>query len=248
MISAHGRELGTPGVVAKDDGDCAEQRRAQKQTQLDRVTIDEGVRVLVHQFREFLIALCLSPGRQGLALLTTGTVLVVCATAAAQVGLNAWNRPFYEAIAKRNFPAFSYQLLVFTAIAASLLVLNVAQAWLREMIKLQSREWLTRDLFGEWSKPGRPRLAGAAEIGVNPDQRIHEDARRLTELRPTLASDCFRLRCFCWASSAFYGACRARSTFGSGASASQSRATWCGVRFSMLRAVRGSLGVLAAHS
>ena len=38
-----------------------------------------------------------------LHLLTIGTVLVVCATAAAQVGLNAWNRPFYEAISARNF-------------------------------------------------------------------------------------------------------------------------------------------------
>src|SRR5271157_5460981 len=156
MISAHGRGLGlgTPGVVAKDDGDCAEERRAQKQTQLDRVTIDEGVRDLVHQFREFLIALCLSPGRQGLALLTTGTVLVVCATAAAQVGLNAWNRPFYEAISARNFVAFSYQLVVFAAIASGLLVLNVTQAWLREMIKLRSREWLTRDLFELCGKVG----------------------------------------------------------------------------------------------
>ncbi len=81
---------------------------------------------MVHQFREFLIALWLSPGRQGLALLTIGTTLVVCATAAAQVGLNAWNRPFYEALAERNFPAFLDQLLVFTVIAGGLLVLNVA--------------------------------------------------------------------------------------------------------------------------
>jgi vitamin B12/bleomycin/antimicrobial peptide transport system ATP-binding/permease protein len=114
-------------------------------------------------------------------------ILVVCATAAAQVGLNAWNRPFYEAISARNSVAFLYQLLVFAAIAGALLVLNVAQAWLREMIKLRSREWLTRDLFAEWLKPGAPiRLAGAGEIGVNPDQRIHEDARRLTELSADL--------------------------------------------------------------
>jgi putative ATP-binding cassette transporter len=77
--------------------------------------------------------------------------------------------------------------LVFAAIAGGLLVLNVAQAWLREMIKLNSREWLARDLVGEWLKPGRhTRLAGAGEIGVNPDQRIHEDARRLTELSADL--------------------------------------------------------------
>ena len=94
------------------------------------------------------------PGRRSLALLIIGTVFVICATAAAQVGLNAWNRPFYEAIAERNVFAFLYQLLVFAAIAGGLLVLNVAQAWLREMIKLKSREWLTRDLFAEWLKPG----------------------------------------------------------------------------------------------
>ena len=81
--------------------------------------------------------------------LVIGTVFVICATAAAQVGLNAWNRPFYEAISARNFVAFSYQLVVFAAIARGLLVLNVAQAWLREMIKLRSREWLTRELFAE---------------------------------------------------------------------------------------------------
>ena len=113
--------------------------------------------------------------------------LVICATAAAQVGLNAWNRPFYEAISARNFLGFVHQLLVFAAIAGGLLVLNVAQAWFREMIKLRSREWLTRDLFAKWLKPSAPsRLAGAGEIGVNPDQRIHEDARRLTELSADL--------------------------------------------------------------
>src|SRR5206468_11294083 len=87
----------------------------------------------------------------------------------------------------------SYQLLVFAAIAGGLLFLNVAQAWLREMIKLKSREWLTRDLFGEWLKPGRSTLlAGAGEIGVNPDQRIHEDARRLTELSAELGIGLFQ--------------------------------------------------------
>jgi hypothetical protein len=174
--SGGARSRGGAGPV-DDDGDCVEERESRKQTLPNPELIEEGVRGLVHQCRELLIALWLSPGRRSLALLIIGTVFVICATAAAQVGLNAWNRPFYEAIAERNFPAFLDQLLVFTVIGSGLLTLNVAQAWLREMIKLKSREWLTRDLFGEWLKPGRPtRLAGAGEIGVNPDQRIHEDA------------------------------------------------------------------------
>jgi vitamin B12/bleomycin/antimicrobial peptide transport system ATP-binding/permease protein len=171
----------------KDDGGCAKERHSWKQTLPNPEPIEEEIRDLVHQCREFLIALWLSPGRRSLALLIIGMVLVICATAAAQVGLNAWNRPFYEAIAERKFPAFLDQLLVFALIAGCLLVLNVAQAWLREMTKLKSREWLTRDLFGEWLKPGRSiRLSRAGEVGVNPDQRIHEDARRLTELSADL--------------------------------------------------------------
>ena len=162
-------------------------RRSRNRDQLDRDSLDEGTRDFIHQFRGFLVALWLSPGRCSMLLLTVGTVLVICATAAAQVGLNAWNRPFYEAIAERNLSAFLCQLLTFAAIAGGLLILNVVQAWLREMIKLKSREWLTRDLLGEWLKPGRAiQLPDAGELAVNPDQRIHEDARRLAELSADL--------------------------------------------------------------
>ena len=184
--SGGARARGAAGPV-KDDRGRIEERESWKQTLPNPKPIEEGVRGLVHQLREFLVALWLSPGRRSLALLMIGTVFVICATAAAQVGLNAWNRPFYEAIAERKFFAFLYQLLVFAAIAGGLLVLNVAQAWLREMIKLRSREWLTRDLFAEWLKPGASaRLDGAGEIGINPDQRIHEDARRLSDLSADL--------------------------------------------------------------
>src|SRR3984957_9511617 len=90
-------------------------------------------------------------------------------------------------ISTKIFFPFLYQLSSLRSICRRPLVLNVAQAWLREMIKLKSREWLTRDLFGEWLKPGRSiRLARAGEVGVNPDQRIHEDPRRLTELSADL--------------------------------------------------------------
>jgi putative ATP-binding cassette transporter len=108
--------------------------------------IEAGIRGLMHQFREFLVALRLSPGGRSLALLVAATLFAVGATAAAQVSLNAWNGSFNEAIAQRNFSVFLYELLVFAAVASGLLVLNVAQAWLREMIKLNSREWLTCDL------------------------------------------------------------------------------------------------------
>jgi vitamin B12/bleomycin/antimicrobial peptide transport system ATP-binding/permease protein len=72
--------------------------------------IEAGIDGLMHQFREFVVALRVSPGRRGLALLFAATLFAVGATAVAQVSLNAWNGPFYEAIAQRNFSAFLYEL------------------------------------------------------------------------------------------------------------------------------------------
>jgi putative ATP-binding cassette transporter len=147
----------------------------------------EGFPAILRSFRAFVVTLWSTEGRYTLTLLTIAIILVICATVGAQVVLNAWNRPFYNAIQERNLSAFLYQSLVFGVIAGGLLVLNVAQAWLREMIKLKSREWLTRDLFEQWLKPGRAmRLAYAGEVGVNPDQRIQQDASYLTELAAEL--------------------------------------------------------------
>ncbi|HUI21376.1 MAG TPA: ABC transporter ATP-binding protein/permease [Methylocella sp.] len=128
-----------------------------------------------------------APGRNRLVFLGGSICVVVGLTAFLQIQLNAWNRPFYDALSLKDFPEFLHQLLVFLEIAGALLILNVAQAWLRERTKLKLREGLTRDLFDQWLVPRRAfRLSGAGEIGINPDQRIHEDARHLVELSTDL--------------------------------------------------------------
>jgi vitamin B12/bleomycin/antimicrobial peptide transport system ATP-binding/permease protein len=148
---------------------------------------------LVRALRVLLITLWSTEGRRPLSMLTVAIVVVICATVAAQLALNAWNRPFYNAIQQRNLSEFAYQSLVFVVIAGSLLILNVTQAWLREMIKLRSREWLTRDLFTQWLVPGRAmRLAYAGEIGVNPDQRVQQDTSQLTDVGAELGIGLFQ--------------------------------------------------------
>lgn len=128
-----------------------------------------------------------SPGRNKLFLLGSAVCAVVAMTAFGQIKLNAWNKPFYDALSLKDFWGFLYQLVVFAEIAGALLALNVAQAWLRELSKLKLREGLTRDLFDQWLVPRRAfRLSGAGDIGVNPDQRIHEDARHLVDLSTDL--------------------------------------------------------------
>jgi len=132
-------------------------------------------------------ALWNSPVRNTLLALGLAIFVVVAATAYGQIRLNAWNRPFYNALSDRQFPQFLVQLGVFGLIAGSLLVLNVAQEWLAQMLSLKLRAGLVTDLVQNWMAPRRAfRLAHAGPMGVNPDQRMHEDARHLTELSATL--------------------------------------------------------------
>jgi putative ATP-binding cassette transporter len=128
-------------------------------------------------------ALVASPQRHKILFLVIALVAIVGATAFVQIKLNAWNQPFYDALARKDLGAFFAQLQVFVFIAGGLLILKVAETWFGQMMKVKLREGLVRDLFDEWLKPGRAfRLTNAGQIGSNPDQRIHEDARHLCEL------------------------------------------------------------------
>jgi putative ATP-binding cassette transporter len=138
---------------------------------------------LLAQVGMMLRASWASPVRGALIALSVATFLVVAATAYGQIKLNNWNQPFYDALSHKNLPEFWTQLGVFGVIAGALLALNVGQRWLVETLKLKLREGLVRDLVQGWMVPGRAfRLAHAGAMGVNPDQRMHEDARHLTEL------------------------------------------------------------------
>ncbi|MCZ8548666.1 ABC transporter ATP-binding protein/permease [Mesorhizobium qingshengii] len=132
-------------------------------------------------------ALAGSPMRKALLWMSVGIMLVIVATSIGQVLLNRWNQPFYDALARRDMQAFLDQLLVFAAIAGGLLVLNIGQTWLNQMIRLKLREALTLDLISEWMWPARAfRLANVGAIGVNPDQRMQQDAGHLSDLSTDL--------------------------------------------------------------
>jgi putative ATP-binding cassette transporter len=122
-----------------------------------------------------------------LIFLVAAILLVVAATAYGQIRLNGWNKPFYDALSRRDLRDFLFQLGVFFVIAGFLLVLNVVQRWLIETLELKLREGLVLGLLHDWMLPRRAFwLANAGTIGVNPDQRIHEDARKLCELSADL--------------------------------------------------------------
>ena len=142
---------------------------------------------LVPQLGMMFEALWTSPVRNTLFAMAAALFVVIAVTAYGQIRLNDWNQPFYDALSRRDFGGFMTQLGVFGIIAGSLLVLNVLQRWLGEMAKVKMREGLVQDLVRNWLTPGTAlRIAQSGTLGVNPDQRMHEDARHLTELSADL--------------------------------------------------------------
>jgi len=161
----------------KPDENAAERARSDE-------AADSG---LLPQLGMMTRALWEAPVRNLLFWLSGALFAVVAVTAYGQIRLNSWNQPFYDALSHKDMHEFLVQLGVFGVIAGALLVLNVAQRWLVETLKLRLRQGLVHDLIQNWLAPGRAfRLSNAGAMGVNPDQRMHEDARHLTELSADL--------------------------------------------------------------
>ena len=125
-----------------------------------------------------------------LVLMAVAVFVILIATAYSQIRLNSWNKPFYDALSRRDLHDFLFQLGVFFVLAAVLLILNVIQRWFVETLKIKLREGLLGDLLRLWMLPRRAFwLANAGgPMGVNPDQRMHEDARKLCELTADLGT------------------------------------------------------------
>jgi putative ATP-binding cassette transporter len=142
---------------------------------------------LMRQMGMMVRALLASSVGKTLIWLVAGVFVIVVATAYGQIRLNRWNKPFFDALSRRDFREFLLQLGVFFLIAGIVLILNVAQRWLVEILKLKLREGLVHDLLQGWMQPRRAFwLANAGPMGVNPDQRMHEDARKLCDLSADL--------------------------------------------------------------
>ena len=121
-------------------------------------------------------------------LLFIGSVIVIiAANTYGQIKLNVWQGDFYDAIGKRDIPAFIQQLEIFGLIVSGLLVLIIAQTWANERIKIVIRGMITLHLLAEWLVPKRAYLLQhIPDIGHHPDQRVHEDARHFAELAADL--------------------------------------------------------------
>ncbi len=96
--------------------------------------------------------------------------------------INLWYALFYNALQDRNFSAFSYQLLRFSGLAAVYIFAGVYRIYLRQMLQIRWRNWLTQRYVARWLQNDAYYHLQLSSGGTdNPDQRIQEDIRGFVE-------------------------------------------------------------------
>jgi putative ATP-binding cassette transporter len=136
-------------------------------------------------FRLWLTA----PNRGQARWLVAGLVALTLAQVAIQIRFNIWNRDFFNALENRDGSAFRAQILFFLGLAALSMSVAVYQLYLKQLIQLRWREWLTSHLLQAWLREGRHYQLEMAQTGAdNPDQRIAEDVRVATDLAVDFAT------------------------------------------------------------
>src|SRR5262245_47541275 len=94
---------------------------------------------------------------------------------------NEWRRLFYNALEQRNYADFSALLLRFSILATLYIVAAVYRLYLRQMLEMRWRVWMTRRYVAAWmDKQVYYRLELEHHGTDNPDQRIAEDLRLVT--------------------------------------------------------------------
>ncbi len=94
--------------------------------------------------------------------------------------LNNWNRVFFDALQNKDFATFRSQLLIFTGLAFAYIAMAVYQLYVRQMLEIRWRRWLTRRYYQEWLSHQAYYRLELKDYGTdNPEQRIQDDIRML---------------------------------------------------------------------
>jgi putative ATP-binding cassette transporter len=118
-----------------------------------------------------------SPERRFSGLLLAAVIVLNLGTVYIMVLINEWNALFYNALQERDFGVFTYQLGRFAVLAGLYIAAAVYQIYLRQMLQIRWRNWLTQRYVSRWLRNDayyHMQLADNAPAD-NPDQRIAED-------------------------------------------------------------------------
>jgi putative ATP-binding cassette transporter len=108
-------------------------------------------------------------------------------TVGTSVGLNAWNRSFYNALQAFERGEIFRQLGMFCVLGGLGITLSVYAFYLQQMLQIRWRRWLTRRYLSGWLANGAYYQLQIKNGIDNPDQRIAEDINQFTNYVLTLS-------------------------------------------------------------
>jgi putative ATP-binding cassette transporter len=95
---------------------------------------------------------------------------------------NEWNNLFYNSLQEKNIQAFFRLFGRFAILASMFIIVAVYQIYLRQMLQIRWRRWLTQRYAQRWLTPHNAyRLRFENGLTDNPDQRISEDINGFVE-------------------------------------------------------------------
>jgi vitamin B12/bleomycin/antimicrobial peptide transport system ATP-binding/permease protein len=113
---------------------------------------------------------------------TAGAILLIFANLAVNVGINRWNKWFFDALEGRNAGAVAPLFLTIVMLVAVGAAFAVAMVRCRMTLQVKWRQWLTGELLTRWLSDQRYyRLAVTDEEQINPEYRIADDLRMASE-------------------------------------------------------------------
>jgi putative ATP-binding cassette transporter len=121
-----------------------------------------------------------------IVLLNLGTVYMA-------VQFNEWNRLFYDALQNKDQAVFWEQLIRFTWLAFSFIVIAVYKFYLTQLLEVRWRAWMTRSYLQRWLankafyRMELARYSPGSGTPDNPDQRIQEDLNLFTTYTVSLS-------------------------------------------------------------
>ena len=114
-------------------------------------------------------------------LLTGGILAFTLGNMLAGLGVNQWNRFFFDALEKRDLSAVSLGVGLIAGLAFFSAACSVGLTQFRMRMQVSWRQWLSRHLIGIWLAERRFYQLNVVNPTINPEGRITDDARLAIE-------------------------------------------------------------------
>jgi len=114
--------------------------------------------------------------------LTFGLAACLVAKLIVDVGMNKWNRWFFDALERRDTGGAALAAFAFPILCLCIAAVGVGIIKYRETLQVRWREWCTAQLLDRWLSRQRFYRMRVAQGGMaNPEYRISDDVRMATE-------------------------------------------------------------------